>query len=358
MSLKESKRFISTQAVRLWKIFDDRLTEIEKPKLDLEERLEGWIASDISIISPNLLVIGRQVDTDFGGIIDLLCIDENGDIVVIELKRDKTPRDITAQVLDYASWVKLLTPERIQSIASEHPPKINLEEAYQMKFNQELPESINEEHRMLVVGSEIDSSSRRIINYLAETYGVPVNAVTFNYFKDGESELLARTFLIEQSKPQISGGRSKRRPRLTAEQLQEIADENGVGEIYAYLATELPAYFDGIRRTRSSLTLVGRFRERKRASIMNLYPIKSDVERGLNWEIYNLRFREYFELTEEEAASIIPANRQPWKYGTPGDQAAYRQSDIEEEWAGYTGYVKMDDALAFVNSLKGLNRDR
>jgi len=49
-----------------------------------------------------------------GGIIDLLCIDESGNLIVVELKRDKTPREVTAQTLDYASWVDSLTSERAQ----------------------------------------------------------------------------------------------------------------------------------------------------------------------------------------------------------------------------------------------------
>ena len=95
----------SIQAIRLWKIENDSLREVEKSKLDVEEKLEGCITSDISIISPKMLVIGRQVETSYGGFIDVLCMEENGDLVIIELKRDKTPREIAAQVLDYASWV-------------------------------------------------------------------------------------------------------------------------------------------------------------------------------------------------------------------------------------------------------------
>ena len=40
---------------------------------------------------PGFLVIGREVETDFGGYIDLLCIDAVGDLVVIELKREGPP---------------------------------------------------------------------------------------------------------------------------------------------------------------------------------------------------------------------------------------------------------------------------
>ncbi|GAH92576.1 unnamed protein product, partial [marine sediment metagenome] len=103
-----------SQDIRLWKIAQqDNLMEINKTKLDMEDRLENWLEKDISIISNELLVIGRQIETDFGGVIDLLCIDYIGDLVIVELKRDKTPREITAQVLDYASWVKDLSNERV-----------------------------------------------------------------------------------------------------------------------------------------------------------------------------------------------------------------------------------------------------
>jgi len=60
------------QDVKIWEVgVNDDLTEILDAKLDLEERLENWLEKDISIISNDLLVIGRQVETDFGGRINL-----------------------------------------------------------------------------------------------------------------------------------------------------------------------------------------------------------------------------------------------------------------------------------------------
>lgn len=93
-----------TQDVRVWRISDhDTLNELQRSRLDLEARLEDWLAADIGVLDDDLLVIGRQVETDFGGVIDLLCMDASADLVVVELKRDKTPRQIVAQTLDYAS---------------------------------------------------------------------------------------------------------------------------------------------------------------------------------------------------------------------------------------------------------------
>lgn len=53
-------------------------------------------------------------------------------------------------------------------------------DAFSQRFGgKELPEVLNEQHKMLIVASEIDDSSERIINYLSDTYGVSINAVTF-----------------------------------------------------------------------------------------------------------------------------------------------------------------------------------
>ena len=81
-----------SEIARIWKIdsTSNALSEIARKKLPIEMRLETWIENDIAIISDDLLIIGRQLTTSFGGIIDLLGIDRLGDLVVIELKRDCT----------------------------------------------------------------------------------------------------------------------------------------------------------------------------------------------------------------------------------------------------------------------------
>jgi hypothetical protein len=72
-------------------------------KLVTEKDLEDMITARPEIPSAEWMLIGRQEKTGFGGIIDLLAIAPDGALVLIELKRDKTPREIVAQALDYAS---------------------------------------------------------------------------------------------------------------------------------------------------------------------------------------------------------------------------------------------------------------
>jgi hypothetical protein len=289
----------------------------------------------MSIISPNLLFIGRQVPTLYGGLIDILAMEENGDLVIVELKREKTPRDITAQVLDYASWVKTLTNDQIQEIAEKYG-KINLEEAYQAKFGSDFPEVPNQEHKMLVIGSEIDNSSQRIINYLSETHGVNINAVSFNYFKNEDSEFLARTFLIEPTKAEIQAksGKTKRRYKLTEEQLQEIADEKEVGELYKYTVDQLNLLFDYKGTTLSSIAFISKI-DGKQRTIFSLVPEESSHDRGVKFIMYLSRFASNFKMTEGDVKSYLPKNKKPWKY----------YKNAPPEWCGYEGYFQNIDEV-------------
>jgi len=81
--------------MNLWKVKDGTLVEMNKAKLEAEDRLEDWLAKDISLLGLELLVIGRQVKAGDSGRIDLLAIDNHGDSFIIELKRDKTPSSLS-----------------------------------------------------------------------------------------------------------------------------------------------------------------------------------------------------------------------------------------------------------------------
>jgi RecB family endonuclease NucS len=96
----QNNKEVIVQKIRLWEITGNREpVEIETSPISFERQLEDWLARDISILDPDLLVIGKQVRTDSGGAIDLLCLDSAGNTVVVELKRGLTPREVTAQAL-------------------------------------------------------------------------------------------------------------------------------------------------------------------------------------------------------------------------------------------------------------------
>ena len=78
-------------SMELWQIADEQLVPLDKATLNLEKRLENWIEKDVSLIGFDALIIGRQVHTGYGGYIDLLAINSDGELIIIELKKSKTP---------------------------------------------------------------------------------------------------------------------------------------------------------------------------------------------------------------------------------------------------------------------------
>lgn len=188
--------------LKIWNINDDTPKEVDPISMDYESRLETILFKDISIASPNWMLIGRQVQTSFGGYIDLLAIDRDGKLIVIELKKNLTPREVVAQLLDYASWVQELRADDISGIFDKFQDRYNghraesLDAAFCAKFNvPQMPQDLNDEHELVIVAAELDNSTERIVGYLAETYSVPVNAVFFRVFKDGDNEFLTRAWL-------------------------------------------------------------------------------------------------------------------------------------------------------------------
>ncbi|MEI2416699.1 hypothetical protein V8Z80_10975 [Orrella sp. JC864] len=183
---------------------DQAIEPISPKALDDERKLEDLIQRNIDIIGPHLMVIGRQVKTSFDKVVDLLAISSDGDLAVIEIKRDRTPREIIAQTLDYGSWVHTLDDADVAHIWARYIEREDsgvskgqsLDDAFCKHFGlDEMPDEINSEHELIIVASELDACTERIVNYLADYHGVNINAVFFRSFRDGDRQYLTRAWL-------------------------------------------------------------------------------------------------------------------------------------------------------------------
>ena len=70
-----------------------QLEPVRFQPLENEKKLEAALATDLSLVGEGLLLIKRQVATASGKFVDMLAVDVQGTLVVIELKRGKTPRE-------------------------------------------------------------------------------------------------------------------------------------------------------------------------------------------------------------------------------------------------------------------------
>jgi len=193
--------------MKIWKIAETPVSLSFVP-MDSEAKLEKLLVQDITILSPQLFLIGSQVPTIYGKFVDILALDDEGNVVVIELKRDRTSRDAVSQLLDYASWAMDLNYSDIQQIHSEKTGDSAFAKSFLSKMGTNAPDELSGQLRLLLVASTLDPESERIMNFLSENYGVPINAAFFRYFLDGDSEYLTRSWLIDPSEVEVNAVKS------------------------------------------------------------------------------------------------------------------------------------------------------
>ncbi|MEJ0077505.1 MAG: hypothetical protein WDO17_19120 [Alphaproteobacteria bacterium] len=230
--------------IRLYRLSESTLKPVSVGKLAKEDLIQGWIEKQPELLGlDHLLIIGREVPTTYGGLIDLLAIDDEGNLVILELKRGLTPRDVIAQVLDYASWVAKLTSSEVRQIATPYLER-SLEAAFNDRFKTELPEALNENHTMMIIASAFDASSERIVRYLSETHDIAINTAFFTVFDDNGQTLLATDWLLDQSEV---AERSEAKAKVSIEELVELAAQRNTENLVAICrqlsshAEEIPA---------------------------------------------------------------------------------------------------------------------
>ena len=86
------------------------MVEMDFTELGIQERrdIQEWIATNPGTLGGNLLIIGKEF-SEFEQIrerLDLLAVAPDGQIVVIELKRDNTGEDAHWQAIKYASYFR------------------------------------------------------------------------------------------------------------------------------------------------------------------------------------------------------------------------------------------------------------
>ncbi|GAB1409828.1 hypothetical protein MASR1M90_09820 [Desulfovibrionales bacterium] len=198
-----------------------------------EAVLEDWLESnpDGIVEDGRILVIGRQVVTNLGGFIDLLGLDRKGDVVVIELKRDRTPRDTIAQSLEYASFAERLDTTQLEEILRSYlnDDSLSIAEHHREYFAIGVDEAVafNKDQRIVIIGQRVTPEIRQTATFL-RSKGIRVTCVEFTFFQaNGGTRLLSQEIVVgtESEKPKNIASGSL--PVVTEGAFLASADENG-----------------------------------------------------------------------------------------------------------------------------------
>ena len=141
------------------------------------EHLQEWIANNPNSLGEELLIIQKEFNgfNDTNERLDLLALDKFGNLVIIENKLDDSGKDVTWQVIKYASYCSSLTKQDILKIyqdflGSRASAQEMISEFFDNKDVSEivLNQGLNTQRLMLVAANfrkEVTSSVLWLMNF-------------------------------------------------------------------------------------------------------------------------------------------------------------------------------------------------
>lgn len=196
---------------------DGVLEKTKKENIDYEKHFENWLENSPHVLFDDdnystVMWIGRQVTASFQEFIrypDLIGIDSNGDLVIVELKKGKTPREVVAQIFEYAAWASKLKYEDLNALAikyyenDEQFKTMELKDIFNSIFypdNEEYVETkFNTKQRLFIVAEEISKSVKEVVKYLNQIGNIDINCIKYEVFKASNSEFYISTEIEESS---------------------------------------------------------------------------------------------------------------------------------------------------------------
>ena len=299
--------------VKIWALDgDSNVTPLaSKDQTDTESLLEETLVRNPDLLIPGLRLVGRQTPTD-GGPLDLLGVDEDGRLVVFELKRGTLSRDAVAQIIDYASDLDAKTDIALaEHIAANSGVSgieriEDFEEWYGENTEGQSLDSLRP-LRLFLIGLGADDRTERMVKFLAVNTGMDISLLTFHGFAYDGKTLLARQVEVE---PASDPGPRRRypSPEERRELLKRKIEESSISETFSEVKDMFETNWPGLSKFPTKYGLSIRLRGRTYARID---PWKGHVTIVFFDRAKALCLDEFRQPVQEIRYETYPRNRDP-----------------------------------------------
>ncbi len=248
--------------VKIWALDgDSKVTPLaSKDQTDTESLLEETLVRNPDLLIPGLRLVGRQTPTD-GGPLDLLGVDEDGRLVVFELKRGTLSRDAVAQIIDYASDLDARTDVALaEHIATNSgmggiETIEDFEEWYGENTDGRGLDSLRP-LRLFLIGLGADERTERMVRFLAANTSMDISLLTFHGFAYDGKTLLARQVEV-QADEDPAPRRRRRYPNMEEKRakLKEKIENSGMSKTFSAVEEMFEANWPGLSKSPTSIGL-------------------------------------------------------------------------------------------------------
>lgn len=173
----------------------EKLDIVNFSDLKLKERfdIEVWVKNNPSILKEDLLIISEQIILPSGRQPDLIALDREGNLVIIELKRDDSGRDVYWQAISYAAQFSEYSYTDIIKMYEDYRDKnenegSNSYESIENFIEAEI-EELNQKQRLIMVSKEFHQDVLKASLWLLD-YEVPLKVVKLTPYRYSEDLLI------------------------------------------------------------------------------------------------------------------------------------------------------------------------
>lgn len=198
-----------------------------------ESQLEALIEKNPHCLLQDeaIMMIGRQVVTNLGSVIDLVAVDKSGTLIVIELKRDRTPRETIAQALEYLSFAEDLSYEQLEGIFTNYlgEEATSLADYHRnyFKLKDDEPVAFNKKQKALIVAQRVTGEIKQTANYLRKK-GLDFYCLEFKCFVGPDNETIIAVAEVVGNEPSfVKSVNSGSLPKVDRESFISALDDNG-----------------------------------------------------------------------------------------------------------------------------------
>ena len=204
----------------IYLIDEEKVTEYLQKPVRKEKEIEKFIEDHPKVLDKDLFIIGSQVITDTGVIVDLMGLDKGGGVAIIEIKKGIPNRETVSQILEYAVWAEELQYEKLNEIATTkyHVGFQNLHEKYVKDFNVK-PDSFNQDQRLYIVAEKIDDKTENVCRYLQQR-GIDIRCIEMNFYEKDNRKLVETRTIVGAE------GADSEPPITWPDKLQLATEEN------------------------------------------------------------------------------------------------------------------------------------
>lgn len=193
--------------------------------------IQEWIDNNSSILGDDYLIIGKEVILPSNVRLDLLVIDKNANLVIIELKRDDSGKDIEWQAIKYASYCAGFTDTEIYNIYDNYLKNKNIYESAKDKIkdfleidnDKEFLDKLNKEQKIILVSRQFHSDVASAVLWLRD-YGVDISCLKLEPFLDGDNLFIKPSIIIPL--PEAKDYITRKEIKEKEDKIQHLSEEN------------------------------------------------------------------------------------------------------------------------------------